>query len=276
MIGRMAWFKAAWIDPFFSALDTIAPNRDRRTDGTIGDLAHSTGTSGHNPDDTAGVKAERTDADTRPEVRAADAGIVLRTAITMQQVVDAILAYPPDRNRLIYIIFDGYVYSAGSGWARRKYTGADPHRTHVHLSGHPDADNDGRPWQSILSLTKEDDMSEWTFVQQSDADQWKLSQGTAGYAGQARDTALAFTWKAADTANAKLDALTAMVAAQTTIIQTLADAVNNAGGSVDTAAILEAMDAKLAQVMREQRDAVADLGEGGAAKVRADTTPDGA
>lgn len=61
----------------------------------------------------------------------------------------------------------------------------------------------------------------------------------------------------------KLDALTVAFGA-------FAKAITDAGGSVDVAVILEAMDAKLAELAREQRDAVADLGEGGATKVRLD------
>src|ERR1051326_5441753 len=68
----MTWYKAAWIPPLFAALDQRFPARDRASDGTIGDPAHQAEVSGHNPDDTPGVRAERSDADSKPEVRAAD------------------------------------------------------------------------------------------------------------------------------------------------------------------------------------------------------------
>lgn len=260
----MTWYKAAWIDPFFAALDAVAPGRDRASDGTIGDLAHASGTSGHNPDDTPGVSAERQDADTKPEVRAADAGSDLRGAITMQQVVDAILAHPVDRDRLIYIIFDGWIYRAANGWHRETYTGTDKHRTHVHLSGHPNFDDDARPWSSILNLG--DDMAA---VQTTDASYIDLiyrvnalvaNQDVGGgpSKGQVNQLAAALV-----RIEAKLDAQTAAFGA-------FAKAITDAGGSVDVAVILEAMDAKLAELAKEQRDAVADLGEGGAAQVRAD------
>lgn len=272
----MVWYKASWIPAFFAALDAVAPARDRASDGTVGDPAHMTGASGHNPDDTPGVSAERQDADTRPEVRAADAGSNLRSVVTMQRVVDAILAYPPDRNRLIYIIFNGYIWSASNGWARAKYSGADQHTTHVHVSGHPDADTDDRPWRSILDLGAAD---------------MELSDEIPGVPGLTVGLFMRDLWTHAVverglTVNATgvpmrhsndrwqqphlLTAQTAKIDALTAAFTVLANAINDAGGSIDTAAILEAMDAKLTELAVEQRDAVADLGEGGAAQVRAD------
>ena len=62
----------------------------------------------------------------------------------------------------------------------------------------------------------------------------------------------------------------AQVAALTTVVQQLAAAIAAGGGTVDTAAILAGVDVRLAALAAENRDAVADLGEGGAAQVRAD------
>lgn len=150
----MAWVKTKWIDAFFAALNQRFPGRDRTTDGTIGDPKHATGTSGHNPDDTPGVKAERQDADTKQEVRAADVDADLRDpgGATMQDVINAILATPEDRNRLIYIIFNGSIWRASGGWRREVYSGSNKHTKHAHFSGHPDADENGAPWTSILTL----------------------------------------------------------------------------------------------------------------------------
>lgn len=64
-------------------------------------------------------------------------------------------------------------------------------------------------------------------------------------------------------------AMTAL-AAQVTAMRTILDTVLAQGGNVDTATILTAMDTKLEALAQEQRDAVADLGEGGASQVRAD------
>jgi hypothetical protein len=54
----------------------------------------------------------------------------------------------------------------------------------------------------------------------------------------------------------------------------LVSLIKSGGGSLEVAAILEAMDAHVADLKRELRDAVADLGEGGAVQVRADVDAD--
>ena len=133
------------------AVNTIAPNRDKTSDGWIGDQAHATRPSGHNPDET-GIP-ERTDADTIDEVRAIDVDKDLRQpGLTMQMIVDSILATPHDRDRLIYIIWNRTIWSKSRGWRPADYSGDNPHTEHGHLSGDPAYDDDDAPWTSILSL----------------------------------------------------------------------------------------------------------------------------
>jgi hypothetical protein len=260
----MAWYKAAWIPPFFLAMDTRFPRRTKASDGTIGDLTHAQGTSGHNPDDTPGVTAERQDTDSKPEVRAADVTSDLHDpdGLTMWDVVHAILAYPPDRDRLIYMICNGYIWRAATGWRQEAYSGTDKHFGHGHFSGAVAADDDGRPWPSILNLPGKATIVPSEF-HTGDPNGPYLTQGPAGVSGQQRDTAIAWTW-------AGVTALTAKVEALTQVITTLANTISNGGGDVDTAAILAGVDERLAKLAEETRDAVADLGEGGAAQVRAD------
>lgn len=143
------WFKAAWIDPLFAACTRVWPARNHAQDGSIGDLAHAKGKSGHNPDDTPGVQAEREDADTRPEVRAAD---VDARGIDADAVVRAVLADRAALALLIYIIWNRHIWRAATGWQREDYDGTDPHDTHIHFSGHPDADAIAFTWQCILNL----------------------------------------------------------------------------------------------------------------------------
>jgi hypothetical protein len=143
-----------WIDPLFEAFNAIAPNRAKGQDGTIGDTAHQAETSGHNPDDTAGVKAERQDADSVPEVRAADVDADLRQpGVTMEQAVQAVLHGPAaERDRLIYIIYNRRIWRKSNGWRQETYTGSDPHDRHAHFSGDPESDEDARAWTSIKNI----------------------------------------------------------------------------------------------------------------------------
>lgn len=136
--------------------NTIAPNRDKESDGWIGDLAHQQTKSGHNPDESGGGEYE--DADTKDEVRAIDVDKDLRvSSLTMQMCINKILATPNDLRRLRYIIFNRVIYSKSDGWRAREYTGSNPHDKHAHFSGDPTADESGEGW-SILSLVEEEDM----------------------------------------------------------------------------------------------------------------------
>jgi hypothetical protein len=149
----VAWVLVAWAISLRAAINTIAPTRDKSLDGSIGDPAHASGVSGHNPDDTAGVTAERSDADSIPEVRAIDVDKDLRQpGLTMLKIIQAILASPVERARLIYIIFNGVIWSASNGWASREYNGPNSHSEHAHYSGNPAADTNGAPWPSVLAL----------------------------------------------------------------------------------------------------------------------------
>jgi hypothetical protein len=50
-------------------------------------------------------------------------------------------------NRIAYIIFDGFICSKILNWKWRKYTGANKHVKHCHVSFKKEADNDGAFFQ---------------------------------------------------------------------------------------------------------------------------------
>lgn len=148
-----SWSVTRALDALFDSFDEAFPERDHGTDGSIGDEAHQDHTSGHNPDDTSGSKSEYTDSDSKAEVRAIDVDADLRcSGVSMQDVVDAIIAEPDDRRRLAYIIFDENIYSASNGFERADYDGDNPHTAHAHFSGDPDYDEDASPWISVLNM----------------------------------------------------------------------------------------------------------------------------
>ncbi len=113
----------------------------------IGDEAHTRSASGHNEDDNAGSKPEQEDPDSKPEHRAID--IMLGPAFSRAQaweLVTALVTRPANRARLLYVIFDGWSWSASRGWVKRATTG-DPHRDHPHVSGTWQDDENTAPWE---------------------------------------------------------------------------------------------------------------------------------
>lgn len=96
------------------------PNRNKASDGWIGDTAHSNRVSDHNPD--YGVSGSR-----RGVVRALD--------ITVSGIdVDLLLKHTTNDARVAYIIYNYRIYTHKGGWQRYNRSHINPHTTHVHVS----------------------------------------------------------------------------------------------------------------------------------------------
>ena len=101
-------------------------DRDRRSDGWVGDLRHqSRPTSDHNPDENGIVRAIDVDRDVhksgKPDL--------------MPDIADQIrLAAKAGEKRIAYIIFAGRIASSRMGWRWRPYKGSNPHNHHLHVS----------------------------------------------------------------------------------------------------------------------------------------------
>jgi hypothetical protein len=115
--------------------DDTFPDRDRRSDGWLGDQRHSTRLSQHNPDPKTGVvTAIDVDRDVhksgKPDL--------------MPDIADQLrLAAKAGEKRIAYIIFDGRIASSRMGWRWRKYRGSNPHTKHCHISFTKKGDTDG-------------------------------------------------------------------------------------------------------------------------------------
>lgn len=113
----------------------------------IGNDAHKKEVSGHNEDDTAGVRAEDQDSDNIPEHRALDFMIGSNFSKTdANHLVADLVSDPENRKRLLYVIHDHKIWSASRNWAVRDYDGSNPHTDHVHASGEADDDDNEKPW----------------------------------------------------------------------------------------------------------------------------------
>jgi hypothetical protein len=114
--------------------DDTFPDRDRRSDGWIGDLRHSARPSDHNPDQETGmVRAIDVDRDVhksgKPDL--------------MPDIADQIrLAAKAGDKRIAYVIFQGRIASSRMGFRWRKYSGSNPHNAHCHISFTKQGDTD--------------------------------------------------------------------------------------------------------------------------------------
>lgn len=131
----MAWIVVPCLEDLRFQLNTVAPNRDKSSDGSIGDTSHAAGRSSHNPDRTGAP--EHADGDAADEIRARDFDKDLREpGLTMAMVVrHFVLGCRSGRFWWIrYIIFDGIIYHKSSGFVAREYTGANKHDQHAHVN----------------------------------------------------------------------------------------------------------------------------------------------
>jgi hypothetical protein len=119
--------------------DDSFPDRDRTSDGWIGDTRHAARKSDHNPDAQGWVRAIDVDKDLfkggKPDIMG-DLADQLRT-----------LSKGQTDNRIAYIIYDGRICSHILNWKWRKYTGANKHTKHMHVSFKKKADNDSAFFQ---------------------------------------------------------------------------------------------------------------------------------
>jgi hypothetical protein len=124
----MAWRVARSLITLRDQINQLAPNRSKASDGTIGDAAHASRDSDHNPwvrDNNIGVVTALDithDADD-----GCDAGAIAQA-----------LAESRDP-RIKYLIWNRRILSSRvQPWIWRDYRGRNPHTKHFHLSVKPE------------------------------------------------------------------------------------------------------------------------------------------
>lgn len=153
----MAWRVAKSLETLRSQVNTAHPDRRKDSDGTIGDEAHATRNSDHNPWVQDGSTGVVTALDiTHDPAHGVDTYAI---AETLRKNRDA---------RLKYIISNRRIFSSQvSPWEWRPYNGTNPHDQHVHIS--------------VLSDKKEyDDTSPWKLEGITAPAQSVLQKGATG------------------------------------------------------------------------------------------------
>lgn len=122
----MSWRVAESLKTLIAEVNTMAPNRSKASDGTIGDAAHATRSSDHNPwvkDGDVGVVTALDITDDPAD--GCDAGRIAERLRALGKAGDA---------RVKYVIWNRQICSFIDNWRWRAYSGSNPHTRHVHLS----------------------------------------------------------------------------------------------------------------------------------------------
>ena len=124
----MAWRVAKSLIRLREQINEMAPDRSKASDGTIGDAAHASRSSDHNPwvkDGNIGV------------VTAMDITNDIAHGCDAQALVDALVTSRDPRIK--YIIWNRKIVNSRiQPWVWRNYTGVNPHTKHFHLSVLPE------------------------------------------------------------------------------------------------------------------------------------------
>lgn len=234
------WRVAESLDQLLAEINASAPNRSKASDGSIGDEDHQNTNSDHNPWCQGWVVTARDF--THDPKNGFDSYVYAEWQ--RQRCRGDILIKGKREIRVKYIISNRKIASPTQNWAWRTYTGSNAHDKHVHVS---------------VDCTVEggymDDVTPWGWGDDMDTnDVWnvrpqQINSGLDRPAGQS----LQDVWIAV---HGRLQEMEATLNQVLAILQSgipVATEVNLSNASII-----------------EIRDAVADLGEGGAAQVRAD------
>ena len=114
-------------------IDNSYPDRDKSSDGWIGNLANYFNPSDKNHYATVIVRAIDIDRDLSGKAK----------PDLMPYLADQIrIAAKHGDKRISYVIFAGRIASSRMGWRWRKYSGVNPHDKHCHISFTKKGDSD--------------------------------------------------------------------------------------------------------------------------------------
>ena len=123
----MTYRRAYALDQLVDQVNAIAPDRHKLTDGWIGDAAHATRDSDHNP----WIKLAGVGIVTGQDLTHDPRGGLDAHALADRQRLLALAGKEP---RLKYVISQRRIASVKTGWRWIGYGGANPHTAHAHFS----------------------------------------------------------------------------------------------------------------------------------------------
>jgi hypothetical protein len=160
------WYLAESLVALRSELDKRWPDRDRKSDGSVGDVSHQARVSDHNPDWRAGGVVRAIDIDKD----GIDAPSVLSQLIT--------------DSRVEYVIHMRKIYSRIRNYAPAPYSGINAHMEHIHVSLRHNklAETDTSRWlyaneEELMAMDWEDEIA----LTEIDAKYWNEWGKTTKY-----------------------------------------------------------------------------------------------
>jgi hypothetical protein len=160
--ARADWVLVPALVSLRTEFNTLSPNRDKASDGSVGDTSHAASSSDHNPDESGATPYE--DSDRINEVHAIDVDNTgpWPPGVTFQRIIDGIVAeHRAGRDdRLQMVIYNRRIISRSWGWdSWHAYTGSNPHDKHAHFSCRYTTaqESDTSPW-GVAARREDDDM----------------------------------------------------------------------------------------------------------------------
>jgi hypothetical protein len=131
----MAWYLNTALTTYRNEVNEAYPQRDKASDGTIGDEAHQSGSSDHNPDSDGSVDAWDMDIN----LKGPSGG---SCAAEIEELKALFQAHPASQ----YWIHNREIANRDYGWDRRYYDGSNAHDKHVHWNTRSSYEDSTQPW----------------------------------------------------------------------------------------------------------------------------------
>lgn len=127
----MSGYVAPALEQLRREVNTKWPNRDKTSDGGVGDTSHAARKSDHNPDWANGGVVRARDFD--------------KDGIDVDRLLLSLIGSP----RIAYVIWNRRIWQnpavyKNGGW--QPYTGSNPHDKHIHVSIRRGYENGTQPW----------------------------------------------------------------------------------------------------------------------------------